>query len=172
MRVANRFRWRDATLALVLMLASPGVNDVFAQERGPVLEFAAGVLGFADDGIVSEGMVGGAVGFPVTERIRVGPEVLLASGERHRHLIATGNITCDMVRPTRTVVPFLVGGGGFFQTRDQFPSGTFTSTEGAFTAGGGIRAAVTDRVYAGVDVRVGWELHVRFNAIVGVRLAR
>jgi hypothetical protein len=39
-------------------------------------------------------------------------------------------------------------------------------------AGGGIRAAVADRVYAGVDVRVGWELHVRFNAIVGVRLAR
>jgi hypothetical protein len=59
-----------------------------------------------------------------------------------------------------------------FQTRESFFGDDFTNTEGAFTAGGGLRVAVGDRVTVGVDARIGWETHVRVNGVIGVRLGR
>ena len=38
--------------------------------------------------------------------------------------------------------------------------------------GGGVRALVGDRVTVGVDARVGWELQLRLNGSIGVRLGR
>lgn len=71
------------------------------------------------------------------------------------------------------VTPFVVVGAGLFQTRESFfDNETFTSNEGAFTAGGGIRGLVGERMIVGVEARVGWELHLRLNAIAGVRLGR
>lgn len=146
-----------------------------AQERpAPVAEVTAGWVGFADDGIVSETVVGGSARWYLNPRISVGPEVVYIAGDNHSHLAATGNLNWDLVAASNgrppPVVPFLVAGGGLFQTREQFVSGTFTSNEGAFTAGGGIRVSAGDRVYIGVDTRVGWELHVRVTATVGIRL--
>jgi hypothetical protein len=70
------------------------------------------------------------------------------------------------------VTPFLVGGVGLFQTREEFFDGPFTSSEGAFTAGGGVRARVGDRVTFGVEMRLGWETHIRINGLVGLHLER
>jgi hypothetical protein len=104
----------------------------------------------------------------------VGPELIYIQGDNHSHLIATGNVTWDLLAPTngrpRKVTPFLVAGGGVFQTRENFPVGTFTSSEGAFTAGGGVRVLVGNRVTVGIDTRVGWETHIRINGLVGLRL--
>ena len=90
--------------------------------------------------------------------------------------MVTGNATWDLLAPTNgrppSITPFFVVGGGVFQTRETFFSGTFTSSEGAFTAGGGVRAVVSDRVTIGADARVGWELHIRVNGSVGLRLGR
>ena len=160
-----------------LLVVAPMARSTFAQDRpSPVAEFTAGWVGFADDGIVSEGMVGGAARFYLLPRIAVGPEVLYIQGDYHSHFVLTGNLTWDVIvpiggRPHR-VTPFLVAGGGLYQTREDFQSGPYTSSEGAFTAGGGVRAAAGDRVTFGVDVRIGWELHVRINGLVGVRLGR
>ena len=66
----------------------------------------------------------------------------------------------------------VVAGGGLFQTRETFSTSDFTSSEGAFTAGGGVRAFAGQRVMVGVDARVGWELHLRINGFVGVRFGR
>jgi hypothetical protein len=91
-----------------------------------------------------------------------------------RDLYLTGNLTFDVLSPRsgrpRPVSPFLVVGGGVFQHSDRFGSTDFTSYEGAFTAGGGVRGWITDRVYAFADGRVGWELHARMNAGIGIRL--
>ena len=148
-----------------------------AQEHPPAaLEIPAGWMGFADDGIVSESFVGGTGRWYVSPRISIGPEVVFVNGSHHSHLIVTGNITFDLLSPTngrpRQVTPFLVAGGGLFQSRETFSSGEFTSTEGAFTAGGGVRASAGDRVTIGIDTRVGWELHLRVNGFVGLRLGR
>jgi acetylornithine deacetylase/succinyl-diaminopimelate desuccinylase-like protein len=147
-----------------------------AQDRpAPVAELSAGWVGFADDGaIVSEGLVGGAFRYYVHPRVSIGPEVVYIGGQNHSHLVVTGNVTVDLRAPgakgSRPIVPFITVGGGMFQTREEFFAGNFTSREGAFTAGGGVRAVVSDRVTLGVDARLGWETHVRLNGTIGIRL--
>jgi hypothetical protein len=59
-----------------------------------------------------------------------------------------------------------------FQTHETFFDDAVTSTEGAFTAGGGVRARVSRRISVGLDARVGWETHVRVGGTVGIRLGR
>jgi len=151
------------------------VHQAGAQENpGPVAEVSGGWVGFADDSLVSEGFVGGNARFYLSPRLAVGPEVVHIVGQNHSHLVATGNLTYDIRAPSgakpRQVTPFLVAGGGLFQTRQSFPTGRFTSGEGAFTAGGGVRIANGNRTTVGVDARIGWELHLRVNGFVGVRL--
>ena len=165
-------RMAFGTTALV---SPPIAHMTAAQDRPqPTAEFTAGWVGFADDGIVNESLVGGAVRWYVLPRISIGPEVVYLSGDNHSHLMATGNLIWDVFAPAngrpRQITPFLVAGGGVFQTRESFLTGTFTSSEGAFTAGGGIRALAGNRVSVGIETRVGWELHVRLSGSVGLRL--
>jgi hypothetical protein len=175
MRTSRTLRggFRVAAIACAL-LATPLAKAVAAEERpAPSVEFSAGWVGFADDGIVSESLLGGDVRWYLFPRISVGPEVIYINGANHSHLVVTGNMTFDLFTPNRSpVTPFVVVGGGLFQTREGFSSGTFTSSEGAFTAGAGMRALVGRRVTVGVDARVGWELHLRVGGSVGVRLGR
>jgi hypothetical protein len=160
-----------------VLLAAPLADPAAAQDRpGPMVELAAGWVGFADDGIVSEGLIGGAVRLYLRPRLSVGPEIASIHGENHSHLMVTGNVTCDLLSPingrSRQINPFVIAGGGLFQTRERFFNETFTSSEGAFTAGGGVRALVGNRVTIGVEARVGWELHLRINGLVGLHLGR
>jgi hypothetical protein len=156
--------------ALTLLPAS-----VEAQQTRAVAEFSAGWIGFPDDGVVvSETPIGGTVRWHLTPRVSVGPEIVWISGSNHSHLALTGNVTFDLLGPTNgrpaPVTPFIVVGGGMFQTRESFVNGgDFTSTEGAFTAGGGVRANPSDRITVGVEARLGWETHIRINGFVGVR---
>ncbi len=164
-------------LTALFVLAPISTTVASAQDRqSPSLDFSAGWVGFADDGIVGEGMVGGAGRFYLSPRIAVGPELLYISGENHSHTELTGNLTFDFIAPTAgrppRVTPFLVVGGGMFQTHESSFGDDVTHTEGAYTAGGGVRAAVGDRVTVGVDARMGWEAHLRVNGVVGVRLGR
>ncbi len=157
---------------LALLLALPGVAAAQDLPR-PAAEFSVGWVGFADDGIVSEGMVGGSARFYLTPRFSIGPELLYISGQNHSHFVLTGNAVFDLLSPIngrpRPVTPFVGVGAGMFQTRETFRNGPFTSTEGAFTAGGGARARAGDHLTIGVDSRIGWELHVRVNGFVGVQ---
>lgn len=43
-----------------------------------------------------------------------------------------------------SLLPMADVGAGILQTRESFFTGTFTSTEGAFTGGGGVRARVSE----------------------------
>jgi hypothetical protein len=168
--------WSILRVVLVAsILFTTAMADVaVAQDRpAPSAELTSGWVGFADDGIVSEGLVGGTLRWYLRPRISVGPEIVYINGDNHSHLMVTGNLTWDLVAPMidrRRVTPFLVAGGGVFQTRETFFSGIFTSNEGAFTAGGGVRTAVSNRVTVGIDTRVGWELHIRVSGSIGVRL--
>jgi hypothetical protein len=178
MRASNR---RLITFGVIaLALTAPWLaRRAAAQERPapPIGEFSAGSLMFADNAVVTEGFAGGTVRFHVLPRVSIGPEIAFIQGVNHSHLMLTGNVTFDLVRPVngrpRPITPFAVVGGGLFHTRESFPYNEIVaSTEGGFTAGGGVRALVRDHVIIGAEARIGWELHLRLNGIVGVRFGR
>ena len=167
-----------SAIPAIALFAAPLAQGAEAQERpSPVVEFAAGVLEFPDNAVVSEGFVGGDARFFVLPRVSIGPEVTFVAGKNHSHAVLTGNVTFDFRPPAAgvepTVAPYSVVGVGIFQTRERFPGNQrFTSAEAAFTAGGGVRFRAARRLTAGVEARVGWELHLRLNATIGVRLGQ
>ena len=165
-----------ATVFLVLV-ADAAFAQTLDARPAPAVEFLAGYAAFVDDATIDHGIAGVAARVYLTRRLAIGPEIVYMWGPRSdRDLYLTGNLTFDVMTPrngrARAVTPFLVAGGGFFQHRDRFGGRTFTSAEAAFTAGGGVRGWITDRVYTFGDVRIGWELHMRVNAGVGIRLGR
>jgi hypothetical protein len=169
--------WQVVLAAVASAMIMTTAATASAQDRPPAsIDLQAGWVGFGDDGIVSETMIGAAVRWYVSPRVAIGPELLyIAESGEHSHFVATGNVTFDLLSPVngrqRAVTPFLVIGGGLFQTQDELPGiESFTSNEGAFTAGGGVRVAANDRVSIGIDVRMGWEPHIRVNGLIGIRL--
>jgi hypothetical protein len=165
-------------LAVILVLTSTAASAQTLEARpGPALEFLAGYAGFVDDAAIDHAIVGAAARVYLTPRLAVGPELVYMRGPNSdRDLFLTGNLTLDVLPPRagrpRRVSPFLVAGAGFSQHRDRFGSLDFTSYEGAFTAGGGIRGWISDRIYTFGDVRFGWELHARVNGGLGVAVGR
>lgn len=152
-------------------------QDAAAARPAPVVEASVGWAGFGDEGIVHHTLLGAGARYYVSRRFSIGPELqyLIGPGS-DRDLILTGNLVVDVLAPTadrpRRTTPYIVVGGGLFRHSDRFQSGTFTSTEGAFTAGMGIRGWTSDRVFLAVDARLGWEPHLRVAGTVGIALGR
>lgn len=160
-------------LLLLLMLPLPVAAQSTDLLPAPALEFTGGYAGFVDDAVINHGLVGAALRYHLSPRISVGPEIQYMIGPNSdRDLILTGNVTFDVTPPASKVTPFLVAGGGLFRHSNNFGGRSFSSSEGAFTAGGGVRSWVNDRVYVAGEARLGWELHWRFSGTVGVALTR
>ena len=166
---------RFLTGFLALALACLHAPSVGAQDRpAPAAEFALGAFFFPDDGVVTERFVGGAVRFYVSPRVSLGPEFAVVDGRNHRHYMATGNVTYDFIAYNASgpplVTPFVVTGVGIFRTSEEFGRiEPFNHTEGGFTAGGGVRGSAGRHFFFGAEARIGWELHIRANALIGVR---
>jgi hypothetical protein len=90
-----------------------------------------------------------------------------------RDFFVTGNVTFDLLPARRATprppVPYLIVGAGLMNHSNSFAGGTFSSSEGAFTAGAGVRVSLGERLYVAPEFRVGWELHYRIAASVGYR---
>jgi hypothetical protein len=163
-------------LPLLLVSAALALSPIasFAQSSSGAIgvEAAGGYAGFADDAIAVHSLVGGAARWRVAPRIWIGPEITYMKGEgEHSDLMLTGNVTVDLLerRPGRQALPYLLVGGGLFQTRDRFGTETFTSSDGAFTAGAGVRVFLTDSFYVAPEFRGGWEPHFRISVSAGVQ---
>jgi hypothetical protein len=168
---------RSTVVPFCIALLSPFLAAAQTVSAAPaaVVEFAVGHAGFVDDATIHHAVIGGSARWPLSPHVSIGPEIVYMRGpDDDRNWLLTGNVTFDLRSPLPRprVVPFFVAGAGLFQHHDRFGGRSFVSTEGAFTAGGGVRAAITDRWYVGGEARVGWELHTRLNAIVGVRLGK
>ena len=158
-------------VCVLFCLASP----VFAQSErpAPAVEIFAGHAGFLDDSEIPHTVLGGSGRFYFTQRLAAGPEFVYMWGpDFDRDAFLTGNLTWDLLRESRSnprsMTPFLVAGGGAFRHSEGFGG----HTEKAFTAGGGTRVRINDRLYALVDFRFGWELHYRITGGVGVKLSK
>ena len=163
----------SSALFLVVLFAALAPSAIAQERPAPAIEFAAGGLFFPDDGEnVGEGFAGGNARFYLTPRFSVGPEIAFVGGSNHSHLMVTGNATYDFIGPENgrqaRVTPFVVIGAGLFRTNETFFDDAVSSSEGAFTAGGGVRARLGNRVILGAEGRVGWELHTRFNGLIGI----
>jgi len=157
---------------LALGMAAPAIAQSLP---APHAEIQTGWVGFVDEATIDHAAFGGAARVYLTPRVAVGPEVGYLRGPgSDRDLMVTGNLTFDILgprfgRPPR-VTPFLTVGGGYERHSDRFGVATFSSSEGAFTGGGGIRAWLTDRVFGVVEARIGWEPHLRVTGGIGVAL--
>lgn len=162
-------------VAIAAAVLVPTAAVAQTAHTGPIgaVEFAVGYAGAVDDAIIDHSVWGGSGRIHVSPLLSVGPEVVYMRGPRgHYDVMVTGNLTVDFRgeygRGAR-LMPFAVVGGGIMRTSERFASGRFTSSDPAFTAGVGLRGSISDRVFVGGDVRVGWELHTRAAALVGVR---
>ena len=171
----------DARIVLFTVILAAAVVPAAAQSPAastrpaPVLEGAVGWAGFLDESVVHHSVIGGSARLYVSRHFSIGPEVTYMVGPgQDRDLIVTGNLMFDVLAPTaakpQRVTPFLVAGGGLFRHSDTFVNRTFSSTEGAFTVGLGVRGWTTRRTFVAVDARLGWEPHVRLAATIGVAL--
>jgi len=160
---------------LVLLIAAPATAQP-TSGSGPMtaIDAIGGYAGFVDESLVDHAVFGASGRVHLSPRISIGPEVVYMRGPGFdRDLFVTGNLTFDfLVAPSDarrgTVNPFLVAGGGLMRHSNRFGSNTFTSSEGAVTGGGGVRAWITDRVYALGEFRLGWEPHYRVTGGVGI----
>jgi hypothetical protein len=169
---------RPSAASLLLILAAPAPAQSGLASRPPAaVEAFAGYAGFVDESLIEHAVLGTSARIYLTPRIALGPELAYMRGPgADRDLFLTGNLTFDLLSPRqgrpRRVSPFLVAGGGFMRHSDSFGAGTFSSSEGAVTGGGGVRVRLNDRAYAVADFRVGWEPHVRVTGGIGVSLGR
>jgi len=144
-------------------------TSALAQDRRGSAEAVGGWVGFVDESPVNHGIFGGAVKWHPSPRVAIGPEVVYMIGPgSDRDLFVTGNVTFD-VFAGRPVTPFFVVGGGMMHHTENFGFQKFSSNEGAFTGGGGVRFAIGDRFYIAPEARLGWELHSRLSVAAGWR---
>jgi hypothetical protein len=158
-----------AAVAVLMTAFAPGVS---AQDRPTsAVEGLVGYAGFVDDATISHTVFGGAAKWYLLPRVSVGPELVYMIGPGDdRDLVVTGNVTFDFLAGRPAATPFLVAGGGLFRHTDRFNGRSFSSTEGSFTLGGGVRVALGERLYIAPEFRLGWEAHYRVSAAVGWRL--
>lgn len=165
---------RRAVVAVFGLAVTAGAAR--AQDRpAAAVEGQAGWAGFVDEGVVNHSVVGAAARLYLTPRLAVGPELVYMVGPSgDRDLFFTGNLTFDLVAPSpaRQATPYLVVGGGLFRHTSRLLVGTFTSNEGAFTAGGGVRVRLGERAFLAPEARAGWETHVRLGVSIGVELGK
>lgn len=139
----------------------------------PALEINSGYAGFVDESMIHHFTFGGAMRWYLSQRFSVGPEVVYMDGpDGDSDVMATGNVTFDLLSPraSRSWMPYVVAGGGLLRHRQPTGTGSFTSSEAAFTAGVGARAAVSERWFVGAEWRVGTELHTRVTGLIGISL--
>ena len=167
-----RSGWMPA-VALAMWVA--GAGEARGQDQRPIaIEGTVGWAGFADDATKHHSVVGVGARLPIGRRISVGPEIFFTNGSTEDDTFVLGSVWIDLGPSPEAarVVPYVVLGAGYMRHDQSFGGRHFISGEGSFTAGGGVRGHLNDRVYVGADARIGWELHLRVAAHVGVTWPR
>jgi hypothetical protein len=175
-------RLTTASLAVCLACLA-GVSEAFAQPaasaegRGFVLEASAGHAEFADSPPVPHSVFSAGGRVYLSRRLALGPELTVMRGSGiDRDTFLTANATFDLLVPPPArpvqVVPYLIGGLGFVSMTTQVGTGPYSSSEGTFTTGAGVRVASRQGWFVAPEVRIGWELHWRAGVQVGFRRQR
>ena len=159
-----------AAIAAILLLPIPHVAR--AQSAAvPALTFGGGWAGFADEGLINHGAFGAGAEWVPMRHLAVGPEVLYMIGPRDdRDLFLLGVARIGILPLRSRVAPFVTLGAGMMTHYSKFVGESYSSTEGAFIVGGGVRITASPRVFIAPEFTMGWEPHMRVSVSVGVRL--
>ncbi|MEO7648893.1 MAG: outer membrane beta-barrel protein [Bryobacteraceae bacterium] len=122
--------------------------------------FTLGTTSFYDDGTVNHLTAGGSLRLYLTRRWSIEPEFLYmymrnTGFSRERDYLLWGNISFDFRDRDRRVVPSWFAAPGLVYHRTSFGQFTFSTTEGAFSTGAGVRIFLNDRWFVTPQVRVG-----------------
>jgi hypothetical protein len=168
-----------AILLIVTGLVSVATPAAAQERPRPMVEAVVGSSGFVDEVWDYFFTVGAGGRVFVSPRVAIGPEIAYQRGaDDASNLTLTGNLTFDLVtdRPGRRVVPYIAAGGGYLRQRTLVGSGPgspvlqpFTSSEGTFSAGAGVRVAIGQRLYVAPEFRLGYEPETRFAVMIGLR---
>ena len=155
---------------IVTLLAAPGLAAAQDLPRR-VFEVSGGFAGFVDESIIPHGSIGAAVRWDLARHLSIGPEfIYMRESSRDQDLFLTVKVVSDF-RRTRAIAPYVVADGGLLINRSTFlHASPFWWKGGAVSGGGGVRIKVTRRVFVAPEMRIGWEPHIRFTAIVGWRM--
>jgi len=160
-------------IGAVIVTGVPAAARAQAAPRPALVEGGAGFAQFMDDSPINHSVFDGGGRIYVSRRVAIGPEVTVMFGPGiDRDFFLTGNATIDLVDPSgphAKAVPYVVGGAGFIRTTLPTGAGSFTSSEGAFTVGAGVRIAPANAWYVAPEFRFGWELHWRLGVQIGKR---
>jgi len=160
-------RYAISSILAVLSLLGSGTAS-YAQETPSRLavDVSAGYAAFVDEAPIQHLTLGGGVRWRLTPKVSIGPEVVFMRGpDDDRDIFLTGKVIVDFM-PDRLVSPYFVANGGAILHDDRFFSGPYWSSEGAVSAGGGVRIDVTPRLSIAPELRIGWEPHIRIGARV------
>ena len=109
--------------------------------------------------------VGATADFRLAAGLRLGPEVIYYIGPgEDRDITSTALVSYDFRRLKR-VTPFVTGGVGLLNHMDG-PRSWNSITAGG---GGGLKFAITRRLFAAGEVRAGWEPVARAMVGIGYR---
>ena len=160
---------RYAILSSLTVLALLGTGTAsYAQESASrlAIDISGGYAAFVDEAPIDHLTLGGGMRWRLTPKVSVGPEFVFMRGpDDDRDIFLTGKVIVDFM-PDRLVSPYFVADGGAMLHGDRFYSGPYWSSEGALSAGGGVRINVSPRVSIAPELRIGWEPHVRIGALV------
>ena len=158
-----------AALAIVCLILPVHVR---AQTSAaiPAVTGTAGHADFLDEGRLGHSTFGGGLEWVLTRHIAVGPEILYMRGpgdDRDMFLVGVARFG---ILPLRSrVAPFVTAGGGWMIHSDDYAGMSYSSTEGAFILGGGVRINATSHVFIAPEFTIGWEPHMRYSVTVGIR---
>ena len=165
-------RVRPALAVLVTILCLlPTAGRAESPAAVPAFTFTGGRADFADDGRIPHGVFGGGVEWVATRHIALGPEVLYMVGPgEDRDLFVLGVARIGIRPLARRVAPFVTAGAGMMTHSNRYGGQPFSSVEGAFVFGGGVRINATPHVYIAPEFTMGWEPHVRVSVTAGIRI--
>jgi hypothetical protein len=134
------------------------------------VKLIAGAAAFLDESTPLDHFVIGAAGaIDLSPRLHLEPQFLYMDGpESDRDITLTGNISYDILVAKNSAL-YLVGGGGLLRHTEDFASGSFSSYDGTFSGGIGIRFDLSENLFVAPEFRIGFEPLIQILGSAGFR---
>lgn len=149
----------------LILLAFAGALCVQAQRQVDV-KGSVGMTGFGDEGLENHLLLSASSRVYLTRRLSIEPEFQYLRGEgRHYDIVFAPAVVWDF--GGRRVVPYVLAAGGVIRSSFNFGGPAFSTTEGFFSGGGGVKVYLDDRWFVAPEARIGWEPHIRLSIGLG-----